>query len=218
MKMPDLPFKLPDMPKKVAISTAILVCVLVLFAILYFTLGIARDSALERVAQLTAEAQRVDSNVRQSAADYEFVTKGKDRYEKLIAGTKLIPHTRRNAVEQMQALGREFGMSTVNYNFQGSSAASPQSVTAQPRAGEYKVSVETIEVALGAPTDGIIYGFVASMLDDFPGAIILDKIELARSKDISQSALNDVARGRGALVTGKALLTWRTAQKVEEPK
>ena len=217
MKMPNLPFKLPDWPRRVAVSVAVLAGSAVAIAILYPTLGLSHDAALERVTALTGEAQSTESKAIQAATDYDFVIGGKERYEKLIAGDKLVPHARRDAVAQMQTLGREFGLSTVNYSFKGSNSQSPTAQTAQPRTGDYRVNIESIEISIAAPFDGMIYGFIAAMLEDFPGAIVVDKFELGRQTDITAEALNAVARGQSQLVGGKLDVTWRTAQRNAEP-
>jgi len=215
----DLPFKLPDWPRRVKIAAAVLAVSAVGFAALYPTLGMSRDEALERVVNLTNETQSAETAIIRAAGDVTFVTEGKERYERLVAGDKLIPHARRDAVVQLQALGREFGMATVDFSFQGVGAASPTGAQSQPRAGEYRVNVDNIEIAVDAPTDGIIYGFIAALQEDFPGALVVNKFEISRATEVTVSALDLVARGQPSqLASGTVLVTWRTAQRQEQPR
>lgn len=218
MKLPDLPFKLPDWPRRVKIAMAVLAVAAILFAALYPTLGISRDDALERVVSLTNRVSSTESSAIRAAGDVEFVTSGKERYERLIAGDKLVPHARRDAVAQLQALGREYGLAAVNFSFKGAVANSPTAAMAQPKAGEYRVNVDAIEIEIDAPTDGMIYGFIAALQEDFPGALVVDSFEIGRATDVTLSALDLVARGLPSqLASGKLKVTWRTAQRQEQP-
>jgi hypothetical protein len=214
MKLPEVNFKLPDLPKKVAISIAVLVGSGVLFAILSLTLGTAATDTEDAVRRLTTEISQVQKNLRQSKEDYEFVTANRERFETLMKSDKLIPHTRRTAIRQMQALALEFGLTTLNYNFQAAGAQSPQAVANQPQSDLYRVSVEGIELTVGAPLDRNIYAFVAALHDDFPGSMVLNGFNLTRADKVTAEALNQVSRGQESkLVEGKLNYTWSTAQQ-----
>ena len=206
--------KWPDLPKKVAISGAVLGGSLVLFLVLYLTLGSARDGAVIENEQLKAEVARLRTALNQSQADYEFVVNGKERYEALIAGTKLVPHARRAAVRQLQSLASTFGLSTLNYNFKASNTLAPNVVANQPASTAFRVNVEDVELTVGAPIDGNIYKFVDGLALDFPGSIVVQEISLDRASQVTTESLNAVAAGReSGLVKGKIGVSWRTAQR-----
>ncbi|MDX2223252.1 MAG: hypothetical protein SFV21_10910 [Rhodospirillaceae bacterium] len=208
--------KWPDLPKRVAIATAVIVGFLVVFVALYFTLGSARDDAVVDNQRLKSQLASTEANLRQAVIDVAFAVENNDRYVALMAGDKMIPHARRAAVVQLQQHARVAGLTTLNYNFRAASALSPTTVANQPQARGYRVNVEDVELTLGAPLDGMIYRFVDAITQDFPGTIVLHTVELERAPVVTEDSLNQVARGRESnLVKGKAVISWRTAQEVE---
>ena len=217
LKLPE--FKIPDLPKPVKLSVAAIGGCLVLFILLFFTLGSGLDTAESDARRLQGELQTLQKNVTQSKQDIEYITKNKDRFDALMSSDKLIPHTRRTAIRQMQALALEFGLSNLNYNFQAAAAAAPEAVTSQPKGDSYRVSVESIELSVGSPIDSSIYSFMAAVHDDFPGSMVLTEVELERASSISAEALNNVSRGADSgLVKGKLKYLWRTAQQNKQEK
>jgi hypothetical protein len=222
MKMPaikGLDIKLPALPKKVMISIGVIGTSIILFAVLYFTLGAATEQAELDVTRLKGEISGAQTKVRQSKENYDFVLANQDRFEVLMRSDKLIPHTRRTAVRQMQALALEFGLTALNYNFQAAGGQAPDAVSNQPKTGDYKVYVETIDLTLGSPLDQNMYSFIAALHDDFPGSMVLAEFEFSRAPALSNDALNLVSRGEDSkLVQGKIKYSWRTAQKQDQKK
>lgn len=212
LKIPEL--KIPDFPKPVKLSLLAMLGSLALFIVLYLTLGSGSDAAQSEVQRLKAEFQSTQKNLNQSKEDIAFVTANQKRFEALMSSDKLIPHTRRTAIRQLQALALEFGLSDLNYNFQAAGTAAPEAVSSQPKSDLYRVSVESIELSVGAPVDQAIYSFIAAVNDDFPGSLVLSDLELERAPLISNEALNLVSRGKDSgLVKGKLKYLWRTAQQ-----
>ncbi|MBL8642496.1 MAG: hypothetical protein JNK21_01075 [Rhodospirillaceae bacterium] len=222
MKLPNIKgidFKLPALPKIVLISVSVIGAFFVFFVLMYFTLGSARDTAEQDVTRLRADISSVQARLKQSREDYDFVIKNQQRFETLVASDKLIPHTRRTAVRQMQALALEFGLSSLNYNFQAAGLQAPEAVANQPKSTDYRVYVENIELSIGAPLDKSVYSFMAAVYDDFPGSMVLTDLEMGRAAVISPEALNLVSRGEDSkIVTGTIRYSWRTAQKQDEKK
>ncbi len=217
LKLPDI--KIPDLPKPVKLSLAVIGGSLVLFIILFLTLGSGLETAEVDARRLQAELQTLQKNVTQSKTDIEFIKNNKDRFDALLSSDKLIPHTRRTAIRQMQALALEFGLSNLQYNFQAAAAAAPESVTSQPKSDSYRVSVESIDLSVGSPIDASIYSFIAAVHDDFPGSMVLTEMEMERAPTISPEALNNVSRGADSgLVKGKLKYLWRTAQQNKQEK
>lgn len=205
-----------DLPKRVAISAGVITGFAVLYVLLYFTLGAARDDAVAANQRLKSELRATEQNLQQSATDRAFVVDNTARYDVLMAGTKMIPHARRAAVVQLQQLARATGLTTLNYNFQSTGAQSPATAAGQPQGEGYRVNIEQVELNVGAPLDGMIYRFVAALTDDFPGSIVVRTIELERAPAVTAESLNQVARGQESnLVRGKAVVSWRTAQRTE---
>jgi hypothetical protein len=215
LKIPE--FKIPDLPKPVQISVAVIGGSLVLFVLLALTLGVAASSADDDVIKLRAELQTMQRNLNQSKTDYEFVLANQQRFEALMASDKLIPHTRRTAVRRMQALAQESGLSALNFNFQAAGALAPEAVAQQPKSNLYRVYVENIELSLGAPLDQGFYSFIAGAFDSFPGSMVVTDLEMERAPVINAEALNKVSRGEDSgLVVGKIKYSWRTAQQNEQ--
>ena len=212
--------KWPDFPKLVNRSLAVIGGAVLIFLVLLFTLGDARDTADGDVIRLKNEHDQTRKALNQSKADYDFILANREHFDALLGGDKLVPHTRRTAVRQMQALGLEFGMSTLKYSF-GSSAPSQsaQAVKSQPQSGLYRVNVETVVVEMGAPLDQSVYSYLAAVHDDFPGTMVLSNFVIEREPRVSQEALNAVSRGQeSGLVKIKANFSWKTAQQNQEPK
>jgi hypothetical protein len=217
MKLADLKaldFKLPNLPKPVMISLIVMGGCIVLFVILQLTLNAALGEAVNDVTRLKAELSKIQVALKQSKEDIEFINKNQDRFNALMESQKLIPHTRRTAVRQMQDLASEFGITSLNYNFQAAGAQSPDAAAQQAKSDLYKVYVENIELKIGAPLDGSIYSFIAGMHDDFPGSMVLTEVELARALVISPDMLEKAGKGEDSgLVTGTLKYSWRTAQQ-----
>lgn len=209
----------PDMPRKVNISVATIGISLLFYVIMLFTLGSANDDASRDVSRLKQELATAKTNLQQAKVDQEFILANKERIESLTQSDKLIPHTRRTAIRQMQSLALEFGLDTLNYNFAAAGVQSAQAVSAQPRGDMYRVYVENIELVVGAPLDKNIYSFIAAVHDDFPGSMVLSSVDLQRARTVTPEALNAVSLGQSSgLVTGKILYSWRTAQQNKEDK
>ncbi|MDX2144086.1 MAG: hypothetical protein SFV19_12075 [Rhodospirillaceae bacterium] len=214
MKLPEVSLKLPTLPKKVNVSLAVIGAALLLFVLLLPTLGAATSETENAVRRLTSDMSQTRGNLKQSKEDYDFVVANKDRFETLMKSDKLIPHTRRAAIRQMQAHAFEFGLTTLNYNFQAAGAQTPQAVANQPKSDDYRVYVEQIELTVGTPLDQNLYSFIAAIHDDFPGSMVVTNVELDRAPNVSTEALNLVSRGQeSGLVKGKIVYTWSTAQQ-----
>lgn len=219
LDLKNLDFKLPDLPKKVALSLVALVASAVLFGVLTFTLGAATDAAIEDVTKLRNDVAAARQKVKQAKEDVIFVGDNSTRFDTLMGSDKLIPHTRRTAIRQMQSLALEFGLTTLNYNFQSAGGQAAESVATQPKSGDYKVYIENIELTVGSALDRDIYSFIAALNDDFPGSMIISSAELKRASNVTTESLNLVSRGEDSkLVEGKMKFTWRTAQKQETKK
>jgi hypothetical protein len=222
MKLPNvkgIELKLPDLPKPVLISVLVMAGSLFLLAFLWFTLGDATDTAEQDVIRMRGEMSSTQAKVKQSREDYEFVTKNQQRFEALMASDKLIPHTRRTAIRQLQALAVEFGLTSLNYNFQAAGVQAPDAVSAQPKSDDYRVYIENIELSVGAALDQSIYSFLAAVYDDFPGSMVIAALDMQRPLRVEAEALNAVSRGEDSkIVEGKIVYSWRTAQKQDAKK
>src|SRR5690242_14604256 len=115
MKLPSLSLKLPDLPKHVAIATSIIVACLVLVGVLVPTLGAATDDAIADNARLTNQISQAKKDLTTVADDFKFVSDNKEKFEALLQGDRLIPHTGRTAVRQLQALALQDGLTGLNY-------------------------------------------------------------------------------------------------------
>lgn len=222
MKLPNLKgvdLKLPDLPKPVLISVSVIAFSLVLMTLLWLTLGDAKDTAEQDVARLRNEVSSTQNKLKQSRADYEFININQQRFESLMSSDKLIPHTRRTAIRQLQSLALELGITSLNYNFQAAGLQAPDAVASQPKSGDYRVYIENIELTVGSPLDQNIYSFMAAVYDDFPGSMVIANVEMQRAPSVTAEALNLVSRGEESkIVEGKIQYSWRTAQKQDVKK
>lgn len=206
-----------DVPRSVVTSVATLMLVGVAFALLYFTLGSATTAAIELNARLLSNIQQANGQIGQTSADIKYVGENIEQYEMLLNSDRLVPHTRRVAVLELQRLAQQRGLTTLNYKFSAAAAGSPRLAQAQAATDAYRLSVEDIELSVGAPTDGPIYGIIVDMMDAFPGAAVLQSMSLTRAPTITDEALEAVSQGSDSkLVSGLVKMTWRTAQAQEE--
>lgn len=204
------------LPRKVLYAVAAIIGSLLLFAVLYPTLGSARDEAINRQARLNAGIGQVNTNIAQVAADSNYVTANKAEYEALVNSDRLIPHTRRTAVIALQEAARARGLTALNYSFTIAPATSLKSAEAQPTSGAYKLSVEDVALKVGAPIDGYIYGFMSDIGNSFPGGAVIEAVVVRRAPRLTDAILNTISRGQDArLVEGEIQLSWRTAQAQE---
>jgi len=217
MKLPDLPFKLPDLPRHVMLSIAVIAGSAVFYVVLLLTLASSRDAAVTDFSRLEAESAQLKKNLAQSKADFSFVQENREKYDALMKSDRLVPHTRVTAVRRLQELARREGLTTLNYEFSGGGETSPAAAMSQGASGDYRVNVETIKLKVGAAVDGKIYRFLRDISNDFPGAAVVQVVDLARAPAVSADALNSVAAGRESLlVTGEVTFLWRTAQATDK--
>jgi len=172
---------LADLPRITALALVVIAGSLILFGILYPVLGGAEDGAQADNERLTREIRQAEKNLSQAKADYQFVVDNKDLYDNLIQGDRLIPHTRREAVRQLQTLAQQRGLSNLGASFAAAGDQSLKTVTSQPTSGQYRVSVENIELKVGAPLDTQIFEFVLDLAESFPGAAVVQYVEMQRA-------------------------------------
>ncbi len=217
--IPALKF-IADLPRKTAISLVVILCSTVLFGLLYPTLGGIQESAHAENDKLKRDIDQTRRNAQQSKVDKEFVLENKDKYEALLAGDRLVPHARRAAVRQLTELAQARGLSTLQYSFAAAGDQSATKVRSQPASGDYRVSVEEVDLKIGAPLDTQLLEFVYDLGDNFPGAAVVQSIQLDRVPKITDDMLDKVSGGGqdAGLVTGEVKFTWRTAQANEDDK
>lgn len=204
---------IPDLPRNVTIALATIVTSALLFALLFWTLGAARDEAIAGNARLTSEIQQARNAANQAAQDRDYVLANQAKYEALLKGNSLIPHTRRAAVVELQRVARERGLTMLNYSFQAAAPEALKSVQSQSTTAGYRLSVEVISLKVGAPVDGAVYGVMADITDAFPGSAVIERVVLSRPPEITDEALQAVSEGKDSkLVSGEIFVSWRTAQ------
>jgi hypothetical protein len=214
----DLRRVIDAIPRPAFLGIVVLFVTAALFAMSFFMLGGARDSAVAEGKRLQNEITKITSAITRSRNDQEYLDVHLARYEELIKSDKLIPHTRRAALTALRAAAEPHGLAdSLNFTFTAGtgSVAAAQS---QPTSGAYKVSVETIALKIAAPLDGAIFRLIDDVNRTFPGSVVLESMTLERPLEVNEAALSDIGRGSSSLVTGEVTLSWRTAQKEEDPK
>jgi len=210
----SIPFLNLNLPPRVAAASVVILVAGILLAILMPLLGGNRDETVALNVQLTAEIDKLRSDIRTSQSDYQFVLDNQAQYEDLVKGGRLIPHTRRDAVRYMQDIARTHGLTAMSYSFSSAGQNSAAAAVNQPATAAYSVSVELIELDLGAPLDSNIFRFISDAADGFPGSAVVQSMAVTRADEITTDALNKVSRGENSeLVSGTATLLWRTALK-----
>lgn len=211
--------KLPDIPRKAGIGLSLLLVSGLLFGALFFTIGVSRDEAIVENARLEASITQTRRDTTQAIEDVNFVNENQQRFEALIQGERLVPHTRRDAARRMQAAALARGLTLLAYDFNTAAANSAVAVTSQAQGTNYRVNVEGITIKLGSPLDGQIYKFLLDLKSEFPGAVVLQSLELQRAVAVTSVMLDQISRGADAgLVQGEAKLIWRTAQSNDPAK
>jgi hypothetical protein len=206
------------MPRKTAFASVTMTATLIVFAIVFFVLGGAHDDALEQNASLKKSLDQTTRNAKQAKEDRQFVIENQTKYEELLNSDRLVPHTRRVALDKLEFLKKQDGLTSVNYNFAAAGQRSAASAASQPVTGGYKVQVETVELKIGAPLDTSVFDFLLDLGEKFPGSAVVETFAIERAAEITTDALNQVSQNREAgLVKGEVHLTWRTAQKEEDP-
>lgn len=208
---------LRNMPRKVLISTALLVFGLVLLGVLFPLLTGADEDADTMAARLNNEITQTRSQISQAITDQKYIAEHQAEYEDLLKGDRLVPHTRRAAVAELQKVASRNGIS-LSYVFQAPSANSLTAAQSQPTTAAYRVSVESISLKISAATDGAIYRFLEDIADSFPGSAITQSVRLSRVPDLTAGIMANLASGKDAgIVTGDIEVLWRTAEAQEQP-
>ncbi len=206
-----------SLPRVVFRSACTIVAALVAFAVLWPVLSGARDDAFDANRRLTSEITQTNRTISQAKADQEYVNENKAQYEALLQSDRLVPHTRRAAIAELENAGRAYGLTALNYSIGAVASNSPTAVASQPGSAAYRVSVENIALKVGAPIDGAIYRFIDDIAESFLGAAVIQSVTIRRAGEIDSAALAAVSAGRGAqFVEGEIEIHWRTAQPQEQ--
>lgn len=207
---------LKNIPRPVAISMAVIAGALGLFLIVFIFLGGTQDREIDENARLKAELDQVTKSLNLSQGDYRFLSQNAAKYESILQTDRLVPHTRLNAVRQLDVIGRQRGLTSLNYSFASAPAQSAEAVKSQPTTGGYRVSVENIVLQVGAPLDTQIYGVMLDLAESFPGSAVIQSFSLHRTPSLSTADLEQLSHGLGqSLVSGEIRVVWRTAQANE---
>lgn len=211
--------KLKLIPKPVLISAAVAVVSLVGLVLSIIFVGGALSDGEALNIRLKNEQGEIGKKLGTSSTDYKFSVDNREKFEAILASEKLVPHTRANAAQQFEALARARGIESLNYGFAAAAEQSLSAVKSQPTTGGYKVSVENVDLKVGASLDSPVYGFLMDLSDDFPGAVVIQSFTMKREPTITDTAIDRLSHGLSSgLVTAEVKLLWRTAQAVEEPK
>jgi hypothetical protein len=209
---------LADLPPLTAIGVVVIAASTVWFAIFFPLLGGYEERTRDENAQLTREISEAEKGATQSSEDEQFIRKNKELYDEIVHGDRLIPHTRRAAIHQLQDLALQRGLSSLSYTFTPIAETSAKGVTSQPKGDLYHVSVENIELKVAAPLDTQLFDFVLDMGEAFPGAAVVQSVDFMRPGTIDEQTLERVGSRDSGIVTGSVKLLWRTAQANEEKK
>jgi len=208
---------LQNIPRHVLISIAVLATTLVLLAILLPVLGGALDDAFAENRRIQEAIGKTKNDFTRIDADARFVQENQQKFEDLLQNGRLIPHTRRAAVVVLNDLAKEHGLTAMEYSFAAVSAGSNPVTPLQAGNKAYRLSVEEIELKLGAPTDGPIYRFIDAIEKSLPGSAVLQSVEVKRAPTVTNSALELLSQGKDPkLAEAVVRLAWRTAQAQEE--
>jgi hypothetical protein len=207
------------MPRKVAIASVFISVTLVVFAFLFVSLGSAHDEAIAKNSTLKKTLDQTTRNAKQSREDREFILGNQEKYEELLHGDRLIPHTRRVATDQLAALARARGLTTLTYDIAAAGVRAAATAASQPAKGGYRVKVEQMSLKVGAPLDTDVFDFLMDLGENFPGSAVVEQFSLERAAGLTTDALNQVSRGReSGLVKSEIHVTWRTAEAEDDDK
>lgn len=213
----DIRRVIESMPRPAFIGITVLLVTAFASVLSVFFLGGARDDAVAEGIRLDNDISTITKSITQTKLDLEFVEKNKDRYEALLKSDKLIPHTRRAAIAALRDAAIPLGLeNSLNFGFSAAGADSLQAATSQPTSGAYRVNVEAVTLKIEAPLDGSVYRFIDDVTTTFPGSLALESLKLSRAAEVNEGALSAISQGKGNLVSGEVLLSWRTAQKEED--
>jgi len=207
-----------NFPRAVLISLAVGIAAIAIIAITVPVLGGARDEAYAQNGRLNGDIARVRKGTTDTQADIDYVQQNGAQYEALLQSDRLVPHTRRAAIVELENSARNNGLTAMTYTIGAAAAStSAQAVQSQSAAGGYRVSVENITLMVGAPTDGSIYNFIADIMNTFPGSAVVQSMSISRASFISAAALEALSRGEDPkLVEADIIVSWRTAQAEEK--
>jgi hypothetical protein len=207
-----------NFPRAVLISLAVGIAAIAIIATTVPVLGGARDDAYAQNSRLNGDIARVRKGATDTQADIDYVQQNGAQYEALLQSDRLVPHTRRAAIVELENSARNNGLTAMTYTIGAAAAStSAQAVQSQSAAGGYRVSVENISLKVGAPTDGSIYNFIADITSAFPGSAVVQSMAISRASFISAAALEALSRGEDPkLVEADIIISWRTAQAEEK--
>lgn len=208
--------KLPDLPMPVLISLGVIIVFLGLFAGLYGYVHGQLEQTRTNEQQLTADLNSTRGAIDQARVDYDFVNENATRYEKVLESDEIIPHTRRAAIRQLQQTALDAGLTGLTYGFKPAEAGAG-GVRGRDVFGNYRLSIEDVDLSINAHYDGQVYDFIERLVEDVPGAAVVSTLDMHRAERISFDMLNSISRGLpSGLVMAEMTFSWRTAQLVKE--
>lgn len=212
----DLRRIIDSMPRPAFLGIVTLAATGVLFAVSVLLLGGARDDALAAGTLMQNEITTITTSITRSRQDQEYVNANVARYEELLKSDKLIPHTRRAALTALRDAAAPHGLED-SLSFTFTSASGTTAAQSQPTSGDYRVSVESIVLKIAAPLDGAVFRMLDDVNRTFPGSVVLESMTLSREPSVNETQLAAISAGQSSLVSGEVILSWRTAQKEENP-
>ncbi len=208
---------LRTIPRKVMMSLGVLALGLVLWGVQVPLLGGAREDADTNATRLRSEIDQTRKDLAQAGADMKYLEEHQEQFESLLKSDRLVPHTRRAAVAELQKIAVQNGITGLEYIFNAAPATSANAAQSQPTSGAYRVSVEQIELKVSAPTDGAIYRFLEDIKDSFPGSAVAQIVQLERPPTLTPAMMTALSKGEDAkIVTGDISVLWRTAEAEEQ--
>ena len=184
----------------------VLLCMLVL--------GPKTEALEDAIADTQSENFATKRKLRDLAKEASLNAEDRAAFELLRQAALFEDQSRLRAARLFDALRELHRLSALEYQIL------PVRRTALARPGEKGVELftSTISLDMRAVLEGDILNFVQAAIDDLPGKVIIDSLELTRLAVPDGQALRRIrTTGRTELVRGQASLSWHTLD-IEEPE
>lgn len=195
---------------------------LIFISLTLLSLGILLAFALnaekgteQQLARIEREKADIKAKVIGSQKEYDSLVQALETY-------KSIPRKRLPAADSLDTPASRIRASSpiveiLKKRYYFPSLSTQLSAITQEKLSNIKtitVSSNDIIIDFEGMTDELVFSFISTMIDEFPGYLQLKQLKMNRVSDIAEPVLNSITKDRTLvpLVRGNIVFTWKTLQ------
>ena len=206
--MKPIKLDIRSLPRAVVISVAVLVLNIAGAVGLSMLMDDMTDDLQTRDTRARDAISAAQRNLRTIGDDVKLVQEAKPRYEALAAHGVVGVQDRLLARHNLEHLRETSQLSGIEYTFEPAIASKPLADAVK----DYDILRTNVQIGLRGALDQDVFDFIRGLGEAFPGAAVVEKLEIKRVAEPTPAILAGIARGEpGRLIDGTLKVAWRVA-------